>query len=141
MPDPTLIALTRAEAAFLQTSFAGSAGQGARIALRCDPCPELSRHLGRACLALAGVEKVGALPGAYDVRRPELTEDMAQTIVRYFEAGQKDGSLLIESTPRGLWFACPHEIRLFIGLARPPGEGQQPAGQSAERAALAGAAP
>lgn len=141
MPDPTLIALTRAEAAFLQTSFAGSAGHDARIALRCDPSPELSRHLGRACLVLSSVEKVGAFPGAYDLRRPELSEDMVQTILRYFDAGQKDGSLLIESTPRGLWFACPHEIRLFIGLARLPGEGQQPVGQSTESAALAGVEP
>ena len=56
----------------------------------------------------------------YRIDRPELTCDMAENIVRYFEPMQRLGRLMIESNALGLWFVGPTNRRLFIGLARLP---------------------
>ena len=54
----------------------------------------------------------------YRIDRPELTSDMAENIVRYFEPMQRLGRLTVECNEVGLWFVGPTNRRLFIGLAR-----------------------
>lgn len=54
----------------------------------------------------------------YRIDHPELTSDMAENIVRYFEPMQRLGRLMVESNELGLWFVGPTNRRLFIGLAR-----------------------
>lgn len=62
----------------------------------------------------------------YRIDRPELTSDMAENIVRYFEPMQRLGRLMVESNQLGLWFVGPTNRRLFIGLARLPDRPVQP---------------
>jgi hypothetical protein len=65
-----------------------------------------------------GFETPGPLPRTYDIRSPEFTLDMTETIQRYFDAFQTDGQVLVESNARGLWFVTALGRRPFIGLAR-----------------------
>lgn len=115
MSDPILIALTKEEAIRLQDAFVGDIDL---VVMRCCHSQHRSALLAHVCSEPEGVEPIDAtfapalLPGA------ELTLDMAETILRHFDVAQTQGYALVEHTTRGLWFACPHGIRLFIGLAR-----------------------
>lgn len=74
---------------------------------------------GWRCIA---VETPAPLPRPFDIRSPELTRDMTETIQNCFDGFQSEGELSIESNARGLWFVLPWGQRLFIGLARLHGE-------------------
>lgn len=64
------------------------------------------------------IETPEPLPRAYDIRSPEITRDMAETIETCFDSFQAESELRIESNARGLWFKTPWGQRFFIGLAR-----------------------
>lgn len=74
----------------------------------------------------------------YRIDRPELTSDMAENIVRYFEPMQRLGRLMVESNELGLWFVGPTNRRVFIGLARLPDRPVQTGPFPREKTAFAG---
>ena len=51
--------------------------------------------------------------------RAEFTQDMAETLFKYFSAFQVEGVVTLEVTSHGLWLINPHTHgRQFLGKAR-----------------------
>lgn len=110
LTDPVLIVLRKDDVAQLAEVHQRFADDAGIAILRCA-----SDGDGCRCMAL---ETPGPLPRPYDVRSPEITRDMAETIETYHDSFLSAGELSIESNTRGLWFLLPWGQRLFIGLAR-----------------------
>ncbi len=115
MPDPVLIVFRKDDVAQLVEDHQRQADCEGIAVLRCAANREVDEP-GPYCPE--GFETPKPLPRDYDVRAPELTLDMAETIWTYFDAFQSDGQVLIESNVRGLWFVTQLGRRPFIGLAR-----------------------
>lgn len=115
LTDLVLIVLRRDDVAQLVEGHQRFADDAGIAVLRCSPVlPDLD---GSSCRYRA-TETPAPLPRTYDVRSPEVTRDMAETIRTYFDSFQSEGELRIESNARGLWFMTPWGQRPFIGLAR-----------------------
>lgn len=123
--DHVLIVFRKDDVAQLVEGHQRLADADGIAVLLCDP--DLSDRNGGDCQYRA-IETPKPLPRAYDIRSPELTRDMAETIETCFANFQSGGELRIESNLRGLWFITPWAQRFFIGLARH--HDAMPAGQS-----------
>jgi len=117
MTDRVLIVFQEADVAQLARDHQREADGDGIVVLECAPgnlaAPgeddiQIFRHF----------ERPQQFPRTYDIRNPELTFDMTETIQGHFGAFQTGGGITIESNPRGLWFVTPWEQRVFIGLAR-----------------------
>lgn len=115
MIDHVLIVFRRDDVAQLVEAHQHLADDDGIAVLRCTP--GLSGDDGSTCQYQA-IETPAPLPRAYDIRSPEITRDMAETIETCFASFQSGGDLRIESNALGLWFMTPWGQRFFIGLAR-----------------------
>ena len=65
------------------------------------------------------------------VAHAEFTEDMVETLLKYFHTYAVAGVVTVEVTERGLWLPNPHVTsRQFLGLARLPPSGSSSGGGS-----------
>lgn len=56
--------------------------------------------------------------GTEDMVLARFTKDMAETLLRFFHAYQREGVVTLQLTERGLWLVNPHDdTRQFLGQA------------------------
>lgn len=49
----------------------------------------------------------------------EFTEDMIETLAKFFDTYEDDGVVSVEVTDHGLWLNNPNGSRQFLGSSRP----------------------
>ena len=113
-----LIALTRERAKELCAAFSTLADDDGICVMKTVYSEAVSEAIGLTVSACQSLIRPDPMPRDYRLDRPELTEDMVESIERYFPTFEKNGRILVESNIRGLWFVCPTGRRPFIGLAR-----------------------